>query len=176
MLGGIEDENRNLHLLNLGESQGILAGLAGVDCCLAVIVEPLQHGAQVPEGDVVVFDVCELENCPPVESSRFGVAAVDHAEHMLAWIIIIIIASRVELHAETEDILHGELEGGNEFKGGRLVEAGLPRFVLQDQWLRLEERLLVEVGQVGALKLCLGHQGWLLLGLLLKGLDGAAGC
>ena len=95
---------------------------------------------------------------------------------MLAWIIIIIIASRVELQAETEDILHGELEGGNEFKGGRLVEAGLPRFVLQDQWLRLEERLLVEVGQVGALKLCLGHQGWLLLGLLRKSLDCAAGC
>ena len=96
---------------------------------------------------------------------------------MLAWIIIIlIIATRVELHAETEDIHHGELEGGDEGEGGRHVEAGRSRFVLQDQWLRLEERLLVEVGQLGSLKLCLGHQGWLLLGLLRKNLDGAAGC
>ena len=78
MLGGIEDDNRNLRLLKLGESQGMLVGLAGGDCCLAVIVESLQHGAQVPEGDVVVFDECvgqelfeKLENCPPVESSRF---------------------------------------------------------------------------------------------------------
>ena len=77
MREGIEDEHRHLRLLKLSESQGILASLAGFDFCLAVIVELLQHGGQVPNGDVVAFDVCvgqvlfeELENCPPVESSR----------------------------------------------------------------------------------------------------------
>lgn len=56
------------------------------------------------------------------------------------------------------------------------VEAGLPRLVIGDQRQRLEEGHIFEPGDVSGSMHYLSYQGWILLGLFLKCLDGATRC
>ena len=180
MVEGVEDEHRCLLLLDLRERQGILGVFATFAGCLSVIVELEQYGGQMSDGDVVGSDEGaqilfeELESCLSIESSHIGAAAVDHLEHLVEGNVLV-LAAPPEVLAKAVDVLHGELEGVNDCEGGGQVEAGGPSFgIVQEQGLRLEERLLGELGQFDAVLLCLG--GCLgCLGLLHE-LDGAAGC
>ena len=91
-----------------------------------------------------------------IESSHLGAAAVDHLEHLLAGNVLV-LAARPEVLAIAVAVLHGELEGVNDCEGGGQVEAGGPSFgIVQEQGLRLGERLLGELGQFDAVLLCLG--------------------
>jgi len=125
----------------------------------------LDQGVQVPE---------ELVRCLPVESSHLWAAAVDYREQLLAVDVILVVALP-ELLAKAVDVPHGELEGVDDCEGGGHVEAGGPSSgIVQEQRLRLEVRLLGELGQLDAVLQCLG--GCLRCLGLLHELDGAARC
>jgi hypothetical protein len=91
----------------------------------------------------------------------------------------------LELLGESVDILDGEGEGGNKGENGLNVERGSPKLVMFDQRQTLEDRHLIEHGQVsgqgllyldinGLLVVLDGHL--LLFGLLLQGFGDSTRC
>ena len=89
----------------------------------------------------------------------------------------------MELLRESVDILDGEGEGGNKGENGLNVERGSPKLVMFDQRQTLEDRHLIEHGQVsgqginnldGLLNVLDGHL--LLFALLLQGFGDSTRC